>query len=211
MCQKQVQVPTIFQENQLFSQKDATHQTHKGSMRNEKHEKNDTNLCFVDAADSESQDHANGRASRVQSQACLSYAETKPALASANTLQAIAERCAAVCLESEMMWELRRCDPICHQRPWSRQGGKAAPCRIFLCGDVLLQIVARLRHAVFCHDFMFPFFLQAFRRLYKNVRLCYSTPSPMSTQATYNILFSPLIGTSPNLGEELFGGSIPFY
>ena len=81
---------------------------------------------------------------------------------------------------------------ICHQRP----------CR---------YKVARLRHAVICHDFMFPFFLQAFRRLYKNVRLCYSTPSPMSTQATYNILFSPLIGTSPNLGEELFGGSIPFY
>ena len=39
MCQKQVQVPTIFQENQLFSQKDATHQTYKGNMRNEKHEK----------------------------------------------------------------------------------------------------------------------------------------------------------------------------
>ena len=58
MCQKQVQVPTIFQENQLFSQKDATHQTYKGNMRNEKHKKNDTNLCFVDAADSESQDHA---------------------------------------------------------------------------------------------------------------------------------------------------------
>ena len=36
--------------------------------------------------------------------------------------------------------------------PMSRQGGKAAPCRIFLCGDVLLQIVARLRHAVLCQD-----------------------------------------------------------
>lgn len=52
MCQKQVQVLTIFQENQLFSQKDATHQTYKGNMRNEKHEKNDTDLRFVDAADS---------------------------------------------------------------------------------------------------------------------------------------------------------------
>ena len=28
---------------------------------------------------------------------------------------------------------------------------------------------------------------------------------PMSTQATYHILCFPLIGTSPNLGEELFG------
>ena len=30
--------------------------------------------------------------------------------------------------------------------------GRSAPCRIFLCGDVLLQIVARLRHAVLCQD-----------------------------------------------------------
>ena len=101
MCQKQVQVLTIFQENQLFSQKDATHQTYKGNMRNEKHKKNDTNLCFVDAADSESQDHANGRASRVQSQACLSYAETKPALASASTLRDSSEMVDAVCILTE--------------------------------------------------------------------------------------------------------------
>ena len=41
--------------------------------------------------------HANGRASRAQSQACLSYAETKPALALANTLRDPSEMDVAVC------------------------------------------------------------------------------------------------------------------
>jgi hypothetical protein len=43
-------------------------------------------------------------------------------------------------------------------------GGKAAPCRIFVCGYAFLQIVARLRHAVFCQNQWFrPHFFQAFR------------------------------------------------
>ena len=43
-------------------------------------------------------------------------------------------------------------------------GGKAAPCRICVCGYAFLQIVARLRHAVICHDRRFrPHFFQAFR------------------------------------------------
>ena len=40
-------------------------------------------------------------------------------------------------------------------------GGKAAPCRIFVCGYAFLQIAARLRHAVICHDRRFcPHFFQ---------------------------------------------------
>ena len=43
-------------------------------------------------------------------------------------------------------------------------GGKAAPCRIFMCGYAFLQIVARLRHAVICHDRRFRLhFFQAVR------------------------------------------------
>jgi len=43
-------------------------------------------------------------------------------------------------------------------------GGKAAPCRIFVCGYAFLQIVARLRHAVICHDRRFRLhFFQAVR------------------------------------------------
>ena len=49
-------------------------------------------------------------------------------------------------------------------------GGKAAPCRIFVCGYAFLQIVARLRHAVFCHDQRFrPHFFRASQILFRYI------------------------------------------
>ena len=63
--------------------------------------------------------HANGRASRAQSQACLSYAETKPALALANTLRDPSEMDVAVCVEEIRAGEPRpygafeiQCSPL---------------------------------------------------------------------------------------------------
>ena len=77
------------------------------------------------------------------------YAETKPALASEkrNTLQAIAERCAAVCSPMRNEGGTSAMRPFHHKRPLSLQGGKAAPCRISAYEGAFLQIVARLRHA----------------------------------------------------------------
>ena len=55
-------------------------------------------ICIIEDEDASATRYcANGRASRAQSQACLSYAETKPALALANTLRDPSEMDVAVC------------------------------------------------------------------------------------------------------------------